>query len=416
MKRNFCFLLQAFGIVVVKTIPLFSTQNENVNNIVKITDDIVEEVFDKDGNELKSTPNNTSLELLRLMIEMNLDKGDTFLLKNDTSEEYSDIEEDIELNYYDEVLSSAEDTGYFLTRSLDPTKSKANKDIPEVRVSTEEVVDLELSPVTVTSSPVSSLVDVQTQRVYTMSSTTYSTVSSTTYSTIAHISLASTATQSSMPSSGPSTTSSSTSTAPSTVISTMSTAPSTVISTIPSSTISTAEITRAPQSNEVSHSDTEEQSMSSPATTAANIFVSGSTSVNRNTSFATENGETVTPAPELQKDDTYTSEQYQDDKLPGVNGGDDNQDSWPVSSPPQSVSSPSPSSELYQELLSVSDPVKDQDTLSVSLSHAVSSSSAPSELYQMQLPGVSEDLDTWPVLQTVGAKYSPESVKMEEVT
>ena len=156
MKRNFCFLLQAFVIVVVKTIPLFSTQNENVNNIVKITD---EEVFDKDGNELKTTPNNTSLELLRQMIEMNLDKGDTFLLKNDTSEEYSDIEEDIELNYYDEVLSSAEDTGYFLTRSLDPTKnyrSKANKDIPEVRVSTEEVVDLELSPVTVTSSSVSS--------------------------------------------------------------------------------------------------------------------------------------------------------------------------------------------------------------------------------------------------------------------
>ena len=409
MKRNFCFLLQAFVIVVVKTIPLFSTQNENVNNIVKITD---EEVFDKDGNELKTTPNNTSLELLRQMIEMNLDKGDTFLLKNETSEEYSDIEEDIDLNYYDEVLSSAEDTGYFLTRSLDPTKSKANKDIPEVRVSTEEVVDLELSPVTVTSSPVSSLVDVQTQRVYTMSSTTYSTVSSTTYSTIAHISLASTATQSSMPSSGPSTTSSSTSTAPSTVISTMSTAPSTVKSTILSSTISTVEI-----ANEVSHSDTEEQSMSSPATTAANIFVSGSTSVNRNTSFATENGETVTPAPELQKDDTYTSEQYQDDKLPGVNGGDDNQDSWPVSSPPQSVSSPSPSSELYQEHLSVSDPVKDQDTLSVSSPpESVSSSSAPSELYQMQLPGVSEDLDTWPVLQTVGAKYSPESVKMEEVT
>ena len=409
MKRNFCFLLQAFVIVVVKTIPLFSTQNENVNNIVKITD---EEVFDKDGNELKTTPNNTSLELLRQMIEMNLDKGDTFLLKNDTSEEYSDIEEDIELNYYDEVLSSAEDTGYFLTRSLDPTKSKANKDIPEVRVSTEEVVDLELSPVTVTSSSVSSLVDVQTQRVYTMSSTTYSTVSSTTYSTIAHISLASTATQSSMPSSGPSTTSSSTSTAPSTVISTMSTAPSTVKSTILSSTISTVEI-----ANEVSHSDTEEQSMSSPATTAANIFVSGSTSVNRNTSFATENGETVTPAPELQKDDTYTSEQYQDDKLPGVNGGDDNQDSWPVSSPPQSVSSPSPSSELYREHLSVSDPVKDQDTLSVSSPpESVSSSSAPSELYQMQLPGVSEDLDTWPVLQTVGAKYSPESVKMEEVT
>ena len=411
MKRNFCFLLQAFVIVVVKTIPLFSTQNENVNNIVKITD---EEVFDKDGNELKTTPNNTSLELLRQMIEMNLDKGDTFLLKNETSEEYSDIEEDIDLNYYDEVLSSAEDTGYFLTRSLDPTKSKANKDIPEVRVSTEEVVDLELSPVTVTSSSVSSLVDVQTQRVYTMSSTTYSTASSTTYSTIAHISLASTATQSSMPSSGPSTTSSPTSTAPSTVISTMSTAPSTVISTIPSSTISTAEITRA---NEVSHSDTEEQSMSSPATTAANIFVSGATSVNRNTSFATENGETVTPAPELQKDDTYTREQYQDDKLPGVNGGDDNQDSWPVSSPPQSVSSPSPSSELYQEHLSVSDPVKDQDTLSVSSPpESVSSSSAPSELYQKQLPGVSEDLDTWPVLQTVGAKYSPESVKMEEVT
>ena len=401
-------------IVVVKTIPLFSTQNENVNNIVKITD---EEVFDKDGNELKTTPNNTSLELLRQMIEMNLDKGDTFLLKNETSEEYSDIEEDIELNYYDEVLSSAEDTGYFLTRSLDPTKnyrSKANKDIPEVRVSTEEVVDLELSPVTVTSSSVSSLVDVQTQRVYTMSSTTYSTASSTTYSTIAHISLASTATQSSMPSSGPSTTSSSTSTAPSTVISTMSTAPSTVKSTILSSTISTVEI-----ANEVSHSDTEEQSMSSPATTAANIFVSGSTSVNRNTSFATENGETVTPAPELQKDDTYTSEQYQDDKLPGVNGGDDNQDSWPVSSPPQSVSSPSPSSELYREHLSVSDPVKDQDTLALSVSsppESVSSSSAPSELYQMQLPGVSEDLDTWPVLQTVVAKYSPESVKMEEVT
>ena len=412
MKRNFCFLLQAFVIVVVKTIPLFSTQNENVNNIVKITD---EEVFDKDGNELKTTPNNTSLELLRQMIEMNLDKGDTFLLKNETSEEYSDIEEDIDLNYYDEVLSSAEDTGYFLTRSLDPTKnyrSKANKDIPEVRVSTEEVVDLELSPVTVTSSSVSSLVDVQTQRVYTMSSTTYSTASSTTYSTIAHISLASTATQSSMPSSGPSTTSSSTSTAPSTVISTMSTAPSTVKSTILSSTISTVEI-----ANEVSHSDTEEQSMSSPATTAANIFVSGSTSVNRNTSFATENGETVTPAPELQKDDTYTREQYQDDKLPGVNGGDDNQDSWPVSSPPQSVSSPSPSSELYQEHLSVSDPVKDQDTLSVSSPpESVSSSSAPSELYQKQLPGVSEDLDTWPVLQTVGAKYSPESVKMEEVT
>ena len=107
MKRNFCFLLQAFVIVVVKTIPLFSTQNENVNNIVKITD---EEVFDKDGNELKTTPNNTSLELLRQMIEMNLDKGDTFLLKNETSEEYSDIEEDIDLNYYDEVLSSAEDT------------------------------------------------------------------------------------------------------------------------------------------------------------------------------------------------------------------------------------------------------------------------------------------------------------------
>ena len=412
MKRNFCFLLQAFGIVVVKTIPLFSTQNENVNNIVKITD---EEVFDKDGNELKTTPNNTSLELLRQMIEMNLDKGDTFLLKNDTSEEYSDIEEDIELNYYDEVLSSAEDTGYFLTRSLDPTKnfrSNANKDIPEVRVSTEEVVDLELSPVTVTSSPVSSLVDVQTQRVYTISSTTYSTTSSTTYSTIAHISLASTATRSSMPSSGPSTTSSPTSTAPSTVISTMSTAPSTVKSTILSSTISTVEI-----ANEVSHSDTEEQSMSSPATTAANIFVSGATSVNRNTSFATENGETVTPAPELQKDDTYTSEQYQDDKLPGVNDGDDNQDSWPVSSPPQSVSSPSPSSELYQEHLSVSDPVKDQDTLSVSSPpESVSSSSAPSELYQKQLPGVSEDLDTWPVLQTIGAKYSPESVKMEEVT
>merc|ERR1719226_136011 len=183
----------------------------------------------------------------------------------------------------------------------------------------------------------------------------------------------------------------------------MSTAPSTVKSTILSSTISTVEI-----ANEVSHSDTEEQSMSSPATTAANIFVSGSTSVNRNTSFATENGETVTLAPELQKDDTYTSEQYQDDKLPGVNGGDDNQDSWPVSSP-------SPTSELYQEHLSVSDPVKDQDTLSVSSPpESVSSSSAPSELYQMQLPGVSEDLDTWPVLQTVGAKYSPESVKMEE--
>lgn len=295
MTRTFFFLLVAFVI----TSPLSVIRNEHQNKAIdRITQDIVKEVYERNEGIENRTIISRPLEFLRHMFEMNFDKDDTDFLDDVLDNPDSEGSGDIDLDYVDKILSSKDDADYFLTRQWNinfTENSNENRTFGNdvlLQVSTEEATDLEISSTSghshhsISAVSSSSFYNDKTQRVPSTATTSIKVHSLSTPVTTAAKTLAKIASKTSM------------------------TTQSTKIS---STSFSTTDLSQNENEIEASRkSPTEVLQLTSTSTAANNVIMLGSTSsLDTNTSFVTETGETVTPDPE-----SYASELHSNDTSP----------------------------------------------------------------------------------------------------